>query len=1377
LLAPGRVRLADVLEAGALRAGPAMHAYAAALLAERAAPLLVVVPTERDAEALVDGLAAFLGSEAVADFPPWETLPHERLSPQAATVGRRLRVLDRLRARSMGEDDTLIAIVAPVRALLQPMDPRLAEREPVRLHGAYDGGFDGLVTSLAGLGYTRTTLVEHRGEFAVRGGIVDVFPSAADHPVRVEFWGDDVDSLREFAAADQRTLAALDTVVIDAARELVLDEETADTARLLRGRLPALSEQLQHLADGVAFEGMEALVTAIHPAPAYLPDFFPDGSGMVVVDPPRVADRARELREQAAALLVAGWGVAGDRGDPLLGDLDADAVGFAEWDAVRKRGTGPEWTLSALTGPDAAAELPGLPWDSFRGDISGAAAQARLLAADGVVVVLTTAGHGPALRLAEVLREEGLATAVGGGLDHLGSGGRVAIVESPLREGFWAPELGIAVLGEWDLFGPRRSRASRRLPSKRAASETVVDLAPGDYVVHSIHGVGRYAGIVTRKLLGPTNTVGGGNAGVVTRDYVVLEYADGDRLFVPSDQVDAVAKYVGGEQPRVMRMGGGDWERAKGKVRKAVQEMAAELIRLYQARMHASGHGFSPDTAWQRELETAFPYAETPDQLEAIGQVKQDMEAPLPMDRLICGDVGFGKTEIAVRAAAKAVFDGKQAAVLVPTTLLAQQHGETFAERFAGFPVAVAVLSRFASPREQRQILDGLAAGTVDLVIGTHRLLGADVTFHDLGLVVVDEEQRFGVAHKERLKQLRTEVDVLTMTATPIPRTMEMAITGIRDLSTIETPPEERQPVVTQVGVWDEALAALAVRRELLRDGQVFWVHNQVQTIAAAAQRVRELVAGVRVGIAHGQMAEAELEEVMVRFWQREFDVLVCTTIIEAGLDVPNANTLIIERADLLGLAQLYQLRGRVGRSSERGYAYLFYPEHASVTEDAYKRLETVAAHSGLGSGLSIALRDLEIRGAGNVLSSDQSGHVAAVGFDAYARLMREAVEALHDGGGPGRAAEREAEIKIDLPVDAHLPRSYIGDEALRLEAYRKIAAVRNAAGLRAIREELRDRYGSLPGPAERLLAVAALRAGAGSARSPRPRGGPCGSAPSRSRTSRRCACAVSTPGRYTTSPPPPWSSRCRPSPTWSAGWRASSRACSPPPPQPADLHCRERPRRTGRSASGHSRAFSGARGARRGHRGRAARRLRRRHRRPIDRGHRRRRVDPAGRGRAALRGGGEEPAVRRPARGRCHRRPAPPAPEPDPGPAHPLAAAGQRRRGGARHHRRRRRHRAEARRDRRAAGGRGRLQRGRSAEQHVRGPGPHPAGRPRRRRPGRAAAEPGARHPRGGRPPGLRGALRGEPDRAPHPRAHRTGGPGGAVPPGGRRGFRGPRR
>jgi transcription-repair coupling factor (superfamily II helicase) len=519
-------------------------------------------------------------------------------------------------------------------------------------------------------------------------------------------------------------------------------------------------------------------------------------------------------------------------------------------------------------------------------------------------------------------------------------------------------------------------------------------------------------------------------------------------------------------------MGGGDWAKRKGRARKAVREIAAELIRLYAARMAAPGHAFGADTPWQRELEDAFAYVETPDQLAAIDEVKADMQAPHPMDRVICGDVGYGKTEIAVRAAFKAVMDGKQAAVLVPTTLLAQQHYGTFTDRFSSFPVSVRVLSRFQTDGERRAILAGLADGSVDVVIGTHRLLQPDTAFHDLGLVVVDEEQRFGVEHKEFLKRLRTTVDVLTMSATPIPRTLEMSITGIREMSVIQTPPEERHPVLTFVGPYDERQLAAAVRRELLREGQAFYVHNRVESIERAASRLRELVPEARVQVAHGQMPEHHLEQVMLGFWEREFDVLVCTTIVENGLDIANANTLVVERGDLLGLSQLHQLRGRVGRGRERAYAYVLYPPERPLTEEAHDRLATIATHSDLGAGMQVAMKDLEIRGAGNLLGGEQSGHIAAVGFDLYVRMVGEAVAEFK-----GDRAEEVADVRVELPIDAHLPHDYVPGERLRLDAYRRIAAAQTDADVEAVRAELRDRFGELPPPVDNLLAVAAFRA------------------------------------------------------------------------------------------------------------------------------------------------------------------------------------------------------------------------------------------------------------------------------------------------------------
>ncbi len=1029
---------------------PGVRPYVLSLLAERAHPLFVVVPRTSDAQALADGLSAYLGDAAVALFPAWETLPQERLSPQPRAVGRRLEVLDRL----VGDDtDGLLAVVAPVRAALQPMDRRLAARRAVHLTPG-PLGYDRFVDTLVELGYEARPQVEARGEFAVRGGIVDVFPAAADQAVRVEFFGDDIDSLRGFAVADQRSTGALDEVAVGPAREVVVDDDLRRRARAAIGRWPHLADELERLAEGELFEGVEALATLLADDVVTLADLLPDGAGIALIDPVLLAERARVLTEEADALAPTAW----------LTD-DAANGGFASPERMLAGGRR-TWRIGPFeTSGERDEALDARPWASFRGDIPTFATRAAQLLRDGMRVVVTADAEGPARRVADVLADEGLPAQVTERIAEDAAGGRIEITWSRLSTGFASDELGLAVLGTWDVFGPRRRRAGRRIGSRTSAADTVLQLSKGDAVVHRTHGVGRFQGMQTREFRG----VDGRSA---HRDYVVVAYAGGDTLYVPSDQIDALSRYQGGESPTVMSLGGAQWERAKNRVRGAVRDIAAQLIRLYAARMHAPGHAFVADTAMQAELEDAFAHVETHDQLTVVDEIKRDMEAPLPMDRLLAGDVGFGKTEVAVRAAAKAVFGGKQVGVLVPTTILAQQHVETFRERFAGFPVVVEELSRFVSAADRRRIIDGVAAGTVDIVVGTHALLGRSVTWKDLGLVIVDEEQRFGVAQKERLKELRTDVDVLSMSATPIPRTLEMAISGIRDLSVIETPPEDRQPVHTVVGPFDAAQVALAIRRELLRDGQVFYVHNQVDTIHRAADEVRELVGDVRVEVAHGQMDERDLERVMVRFWQREFDVLVSTTIIESGLDVPNANTLVIERADLLGLAQLHQLRGRVGRSAERGYAYLFYPEGASLTDPAYERLRTIAEHTRLGSGLAIAGRDLEIRGAGNIVGAEQSGQIAAVGFDMYAQLLREEIADL-----TGEPAVDEPEIRIDLPVDAHLPADYVADANQRLELYRRIASVRDAAGVGDVRDELTDRFGTPPEPVERLLTLAALKA------------------------------------------------------------------------------------------------------------------------------------------------------------------------------------------------------------------------------------------------------------------------------------------------------------
>jgi len=626
------------------------------------------------------------------------------------------------------------------------------------------------------------------------------------------------------------------------------------------------------------------------------------------------------------------------------------------------------------------------------------------------------------------------------------------------------------VLTESDLTGARGTGSSKdmskRMPSRRRNAVDPLQLRAGDPVVHEQHGVGRYVEMVQRTVAG------------ATREYLILEYAKGDKLFVPTDQLEQVTRYVGGEAPGLDRLGGGDWAKRKGRAKKAVKQIAAGLIQLYSARMAAPGYAFGADTPWQRELEDAFPYVETPDQLSAIEEVKADMEKPSPMDRVIAGDVGYGKTEIAVRAAFKAVQDGKQVAILVPTTLLVQQHYNTFRDRFAQFPVTVRASSRFNSDKEQKQVLDGMREGTVDVVIGTHRLLSTSVQFKDLGLVIVDEEQRFGVEHKEFLKQMRTAVDVLTMSATPIPRTLEMSLTGIREMSTILTPPEERHPVLTFVGPYDEKQIGAAIRRELLREGQVFFLHNRVESIDRVAKRLRELVPEARVATGHGQMDETTLEQVMVGFWEKHFDVLVCTTIVESGLDIPNANTLIVDKADAFGLSQLHQIRGRVGRGRERAYAYFTYQPEKPLTELAHDRLATIAQNTEIGAGMAVAMKDLEIRGAGNLLGGEQSGHIASVGFDLYMRLVGEAVGDFKRAGTmPGEADQDVVpDAKVDLPIDAHLPHTYVPGERLRLSAYRQLAAAANETALEAAREELVDRYGPLPTPVENLLAVARFR-------------------------------------------------------------------------------------------------------------------------------------------------------------------------------------------------------------------------------------------------------------------------------------------------------------
>jgi transcription-repair coupling factor (superfamily II helicase) len=1048
----------------------------------RTRPLLAVTATTREAEDLSAALRCFLDPDTVADFPAWETLPHERLSPRSDTVGKRLAVLRRL--RHPDPDDPaygpLDVVVAPVRAILQPVVKGLGDLRPVSLRAGEEAPLEQVVADLAAAAYTRTDLVERRGEFAVRGGILDVFPPTEDHPVRVEFWGDTIEEIRWFKVADQRSLEVAEHGLwAPPCRELLLTDVVRERAAALVDQLPGAADLLGKLAEGIAVEGMESLAPALVDGMESVLDTLREGTTVVVCDPERVRTRAHDLAATSQEFLDAGWANAA-AGNAVPIDLQgvlgtASFWGLADLRAHAREAGLPWWDLNPFTADAELADEATTVLDTglteaprYRGSTPEALSDLRRWVAEGWRVVVVTEGHGLAKRVHEVLADEEVPSRLDADLADLAPG-LVQLTTGSLGAGFLAPASLLAVVTETDLTGTAGQGGStkdmRRMPSRRRNQVDPLQLKPGDFVVHEQHGVGKFVEMVQR-------TVGG-----ATREYLVLEYAPsrrghpGDRLFVPTDQLDQVTRYVGGEQPTLNKMGGSDWHKTKSKARRYVKQIAAELIQLYSARMATSGHAFAPDTPWQRELEDAFAYVETPDQLSSIDEVKADMERSVPMDRLICGDVGYGKTEIAVRAAFKAIQDGKQVAVLVPTTLLVQQHFQTFSERYAQFPVVVKALSRFQSDKEARQVVEGLADGSVDLVIGTHRLLSKDIRYKDLGLVVVDEEQRFGVEHKEQLKTLRTAVDVLAMSATPIPRTLEMAVTGIREMSTLATPPEERHPVLTYVGAYEEKQITAAIRRELLREGQVFLVHNKVSSIERAASRIRELVPEARVATAHGQMGEHKLEQVVLDFWDKKFDVLVCTTIVETGLDISNANTLIVERADVLGLSQLHQLRGRVGRGRERAYCYFLYPPEKPMTETAHDRLQTMASHTDLGAGIQIAMKDLEIRGAGNLLGGEQSGHIAGVGFDLYVRLVGEAVA---DFRGEGETAP--AEIKIELPVDAHLPHDYVPGERLRLEAYKKLASVVDEAQLAEIEAELVDRYGAPPEPVRNLLEVARLR-------------------------------------------------------------------------------------------------------------------------------------------------------------------------------------------------------------------------------------------------------------------------------------------------------------
>ncbi|MEV8157764.1 transcription-repair coupling factor [Kocuria salsicia] len=1111
LRAPVLAQIASGLEQahGAVSSGAAANGVARPVL-------LAVTATGREAEQVQAALESYLPAGGIANFPSWETLPHERLSPRSDTVGQRLGVLRRL-AHPDATAEPLRVVVAPVRSVLQPVVAGLGEMEPVTLRTGQDYDFQGLVKDLAAAAYARVDMVTKRGEFAVRGGIVDVFPPTEDHPVRLEFFGDELDEMRWFAVADQRTLADAahpSVVVAPPCRELLVTPSVQSRAAKLKEQLPGGREMLERIAGGQYVEGMESLAPLLADDMVQVLSLLPEGSMTVVLEPEKVRARAHDLVATNEEFLMAAWESASGGNDA---PLDLNTALDTDDGATRSLASGSFHTIAevrelaldrsvgwwSVTGlnvnavtasqidADTSEEevhladtdadtltVGGREPTRFAGDVEAMLSFLAQRVREEWRVVLVTDGPGPLQRLSELLHGAEIPAARYETLTESPQPGLVELTTARAGRGFVLEATRTALLTEADVLGRASTydtRAERRLPQRRKRNQVdPLALQKGDYVVHEQHGIGQFVELVQRPIAGAMTVPGQPKP---VREYLVLDYAPSkrngprDRLFVPTDQLDQVSSYVGGEAPSLSKMGGADWSKTKRSAKKAVKEIANELIRLYSARMASKGHAFGPDTPWQRELEQAFPYVETPDQLTTIDEVKADMERPIPMDRLISGDVGYGKTEVAVRAAFKAVQDGKQVAVLVPTTLLAQQHTETFAERFSGFPVRLATLSRFQSAKESKATMEGLRSGAVDVVIGTHRLLSKEMQFKNLGLVIIDEEQRFGVEHKEKLKAMRTDVDVLAMSATPIPRTLEMSMTGIRETSTLATPPEERHPVLTYVGPYTNKQVSAAVRRELMREGQVFFIHNRVSTTEARAKELAELVPEARIAVAHGQMSESRLEQIIVDFWEKKFDVLICTTIVETGLDIANANTLIVDHADRYGLSQLHQLRGRVGRGRERAYAYFLYPVEKPLSETALERLKAVAAHNELGSGMQLAMKDLEIRGAGNLLGGEQSGHIAGVGFDMYLRLVGEAV-AEHRGDqdtGP-------AEMKIELPVNAHLPHDYVPGERLRLEAYRTLANAATEQAVVEAAEELEDRYGPVPTPVANLLEVARLR-------------------------------------------------------------------------------------------------------------------------------------------------------------------------------------------------------------------------------------------------------------------------------------------------------------
>ncbi|MCW2277026.1 transcription-repair coupling factor [Heliophilum fasciatum] len=1040
-------------------------------------PQLIVMPSLAGAKQLVEELQAWQIGMPVRFFPAAEVMPYEVLASSHELLAQRMVVLQSL---ALGE---AMVVVTTADALMKTLLPpavlkqarwSLALGQQVELTEA--------CRRLHELGYQRLPLVEAPGQYALRGGILDIFPLTETRPVRVEFFDDEIDSLRFFDVQSQRSLENATAYTVGPARELVLTAEgmTAGRERLaaeadrVYGKLLTAGEgeaaarlrekvdgYLEQLDQGIWTEGMEQYQQLFYPDRTSLFDYLSPETIVFMDEPSRLQEtmraRSQEVTDMFTHLLAAGQLLPSQQAllmteDALTGSLAGHSVIYLSLLPKRIDGVAAERAVSV-----AAKSM-----HAFMGKLEPLAEELQQARKRKLACLIIVSTPTRCQRLREALRDYGLETVVGDVQSPL-LPGTVTLAVGTLEAGFELPAARLIVLTDAEIFGrekkPRKPKKSTKAGTK---IDSFLDLNAGDYVVHVNHGIGRYLGV--EKL-----EVGG-----IHKDYLVIRYAGEDRLYVPTDQVHLMQKYVGSEGvvPKIYKLGGNDWQKVKQKVKESVREMAGDLLQLYAQRENRPGHAFLADSPWQREFEERFPYEETPDQARSIDEVKGDMEKPKPMDRLLCGDVGYGKTEVAIRAAFKAVYEGFQVAILVPTTILAQQHYNTFRERFTGYAVTVEVLSRFRSAKEQKVTLEKLAKGSLDIVIGTHRLVSQDVRFKNLGLLIIDEEQRFGVAHKEKIKQLKQDVDVLTLSATPIPRTLHMSMVGLRDMSTIETPPDDRYPVQTYVVEHNPELIREAIKRELGRGGQVYYVRNRVEDLDRIARDLAKMVPDVRIGIGHGKMREDQLEQVMLDFIEGEYDILVCTTIIETGLDVPNVNTLIVDGADLMGLAQLYQLRGRVGRANRLAYAYFTYRKDKLLTEVAEKRLHAIREFTELGSGFKIAMRDLEIRGVGNLLGAEQHGHLASVGFDLYCRMLEEAVQDLR-----GEKTPEVQETLVEIAVDGFIPDDYVGDPALKVHFYKRLLAAKEPGQVNELEEELEDRFGDLPDPVLNLVRLSRVKA------------------------------------------------------------------------------------------------------------------------------------------------------------------------------------------------------------------------------------------------------------------------------------------------------------